>query len=270
MSRIIIYGGGGGNQYLVKKLRLFAHGEPLLNPHLIEMTRYAKKADVAEVIELTTNATLLTKEFNEKIADAGMGIINISMNGLSAKDYDKNCGYKIDYEQFVDSIRDLYTHRKDCRIFIKLSDTGYSQEEKQKFFDTFGDICDQIFVEGMYEGYWQDTDVSEKIASSEERGLYGKKYERKKVCTTVFTTMIINSQGLVKLCCTDWKNEHIIGDLKTESIGSVWNGEKLRSWQKNFLLGKRENIPMCHECEWPEMSTPDNIDAYREMLLKWM
>ncbi len=250
----------------IKKIRLFAHGEPLLNKNICEMTRYVKDAGVAEIIELTTNGTLFNKEFNESIADSGMGIINISVNGISSEQYKKQCDYDMNWDSFVDGIRDLYNHRGGCRIFIKLSDIGYSTEEKSQFYNTFGDICDQIFIENISSSLWQDTDVHTKIIKN-EKGLYGQDIVRKKVCTSIFTTMVINSQGKAKLCCTDWKNEIIIGDTLKESIKEIWESEVLKKIRIRFLEGGRDSMMICKECESPEITTPDNIDNYMKDIL---
>lgn len=258
---------GWGSDAPIKKLRLFAHGEPLLNKQIIEMIAYARNANVAEIIELTTNGTILNHDFCLKAAKAGLGIINISVNGINAEQYERQCGYKMDWEKFVDGIRDLYNHKEGCRVFIKLSDIGYSEDEKRKFLETFGEICDQIFIEGISSTLWQDTDVESKIPKN-DKGIYGQEILRKKVCTTIFTTMVINSFGQAKLCCSDWKNERIVGDTKNKSVNEIWNGKPLNDMRIAFLKGMRDSIPMCKNCESPEITTTDNVDDYMEELLK--
>lgn len=71
----------------IKKLRLFKIGEPLLNPDLAKMIRYAKDAEIAENIEITTNGTLLTPRLADSIINAGLDILNVSVNAIDEASY---------------------------------------------------------------------------------------------------------------------------------------------------------------------------------------
>lgn len=251
----------------VKKLRLFKVGEPLLNPHVCEMVRYAKEADVAECIEITTNGTLLNKEMSRGLIDAGLDILNISVNGIHEGQYRDVCQYEMDFAAFREGIKYFYENRKECKIFIKYSDIGYTEKEKEDFYRLFENVCDEIFVETISSTLWQDTNVGERIVNA-NRGTYGQELKTKQVCPFLFTTMVINDKGIAHLCCVDWKNEYVLGDLKQESIADVWSGAKLRAFQIAHLRFKKDNIEICRKCESLSANTIDNIDAYAEDILK--
>ena len=82
--------------------------------------------------------------------------------------------------------------------------------------------------------------------------------------------MVINDEGLVHLCCVDWKTKYILGDLKKESVSSIWNGEKLREYQLLHLNKKKDSIELCRNCESLSTSTIDDIDDHTEKILKNM
>lgn len=251
----------------IKKLKLFQIGEPLLNPHVCEMVAYAKKADVADNIEITTNATLLNKELNLKLVDAGLDILNISLNGIDEKQYLRTCNYELSFEKLLSNITHFYQNRKNCRMFIKYSDIGYSEWEKTRFYRLFENICDEIFVETISATLWQDTDVNNKIQNA-NIGTYGQEITEKKVCPFLFTTLIINDQGMAHLCCVDWKLNHILGDLNKESISDVWNGKRLREYQLLHLQGYKDKIDICKNCESLSANNIDNIDEHADELLR--
>lgn len=251
----------------IKKLRLFKVGEPLLNPKVCRMIKYAKEADVAEYIEITTNGILLNEEMNRGLIDAGLDILNISVNGINEEQYREACGYNIDFDNYRKNIEHFYKIKGECKLFLKYSDIGYTEEEKERFYCLFGDICDEIFVETISATLWQDTNIGENIVNA-HKGTYGQKLEQKQVCPFLFTTMVINDQGIVHLCCADWKTEYILGDLKKESIAEIWNGRNLREYQKLHLNGEKDSIALCKNCESLSANTTDNIDSYAEELLK--
>ena len=251
----------------VKKLRLFKVGEPLLNPHVCEMVRYAKDANVAECIEITTNGTLLTHELSRGLIDAGLDILNISVNGINEKQYQDVCQHTIDFAEFREQILYFYENKKDCKIFIKYSDIGYSEIEKEAFYQLFDDACDEIFVETISATLWQDTDVEKKITNA-HKGTYGQELKTKQVCPFLFTTMVVDDKGIAHLCCADWKSEYVLGDLKVESIADIWNGPKLRAFQCAHLKGQKNSIQICRNCESLSANTIDDIDDYAEDILK--
>lgn len=251
----------------VKKLRLFQMGEPLLNPKIVEMVQYAKKSGVAEFIEITTNATLLNEELSLRLIDAGLDFLIVSINGITEKQYRDVCHYQLDFEKFRNNLKYFYDNRKQCQVWLKYGDIGYSKDQKEKFYTLFEDRCDQIFVETISATLWQDTNVSNKIIDA-HKGTYGQHLEEKKVCPFIFTTLIINDKGIAHLCCVDWKSEYVLGDLKKESISDVWSGEKLRKYQKLHLKMQKEKISICRECESLSANTIDDIDEYAENILE--
>lgn len=259
---------GWGGDFGIKKLRLFANGEPLLNKNALKMISYAKSLHIAEKVEMTTNGSLINDEIADNICGAGLDILNISVNGLTEDQYRDVCGYHMDFDYFIQQIRRLYNKRGNCRVQIKYSDIGYSDDEKKKFVEEFGDICDQIFVESISSSLWPDTDVNEKVRD-QELDFWGGKYKKKKICPSIFTQMVINSRGKAKLCCSDWGSRVIVGDASTQSVKEIWERGYV-PLQKRFLMEERGVYTMCKECSLPEAASPDNLDDYaKEVILRY-
>ncbi len=253
----------------IKKLRLFKIGEPLMNPKIAQMAAYAKKAEAAECIEITTNGTLLNETLSLELIEAGLDILNISVNGINEQQYKDVCQYEMDFQDFYKKIEFFYKNKQNCKIFIKYSDIGYTETEKQNFYQTFEKVSDEIFVETISSTLWQDTNIGAKINNA-HKGTYGQELQPKEVCPFLFTTMVINHSGIAHLCCVDWKTEYILGDLKTEKIADIWNGEKLCQYQKLHLKKRKDDIPICRHCESLSANTTDDIDSYADIILKRM
>ena len=71
----------------LKVLRLYKEGEPLLNPNLPDMIRYAKNSGMIDFIDTTTNGSLLTDDLSLKLVEAGLDRINISVDAMSDKQF---------------------------------------------------------------------------------------------------------------------------------------------------------------------------------------
>ncbi|MGL4721916.1 MAG: radical SAM/SPASM domain-containing protein [Desulfovibrionaceae bacterium] len=249
----------------IKVLRLYKDGEPLLNPKFSEMIAYAKERECCEKVDTTTNASLLTPERSRKIIDAGLDGINISIEGVTAEQYKDFSHYSIQYDTLVDNIRFFYEHKKDCEMLVKINGDLLTEEQKQEFFDIFGNITDKIFIESVMD-CWPTYEIN-KIEVNKTRGIYGQEINEVLVCPYVFYSFAINSNGTVSLCFLDWHRKLVIGDIKTESVKDIWESEALREYQRLFLRGDRKSHPICRDCGQLRQGQPDNIDAFAKSLL---
>ena len=84
-----------------KVLRLYKDGEPLLNKNIYSMIEMAKKTDLFETIDTTSNGLLLTPQNSEKLVSAGLDLINISVDGLSKEQFFHFTKRLVDFEKFV-------------------------------------------------------------------------------------------------------------------------------------------------------------------------
>jgi MoaA/NifB/PqqE/SkfB family radical SAM enzyme len=250
----------------IKVLRLYKDGEPLLNPHFAEMIRYAKEKKCADRIDTTTNALLLTPKINLEIIEAGLNRINISIEGVNAKQYLDFSKCKMDFERLVDTLTHLYENKKQCEIIIKINGDILTEDDKPKFYEIFGDIADGVYIEHIMS-CWPEFKLN-NVEVNREYGIYGQKIKEVLVCPYIFYSFSINSDGLASACFLDWSRKLLIGDVKKESVKDIWNGKRLFELQKDFLQMKRKSHPVCGDCGQMSHGRPDDIDIYAEKLLK--
>lgn len=249
----------------IKVLRLYKDGEPFLNPRLAEMIKYAKEKKCAERIDTTTNASLLNPKINLKIIEAGLDRINISIEGINEKQYLEFSKYKINFEKLIANIHHFYDNRKDCEMIVKINGDIISDDDKEKFYEIFGEIADGVYIEHIMS-CWPEF-LIKGVEVNQEFGIYGQEIKEVNVCPYVFYSFSINSDGSASACFLDWARKLIIGDVKTESVKDIWNGVKLLKYQKMFLMKKRKEHPVCRDCGQMSHGLPDDIDQYSKMLL---
>jgi len=80
------------------------HGEPLLYPFMIELIESLKEQQNVEIISVNTNGSLLTKELIDKMFDAGLSRINLSLNSLDQETLDKMNGSKFPLKHILNMI----------------------------------------------------------------------------------------------------------------------------------------------------------------------
>jgi MoaA/NifB/PqqE/SkfB family radical SAM enzyme len=251
----------------IKVLRLYKDGEPLLNAHFAEMVAYAKKSGSVLRVDTTTNASLLNPKLNLKIIEAGLDRINVSVEGVSAEQYMKFSKYKIDFDKFVENVKHFYENRKQCEVVVKINGDTLSEDDKKLFIETFKDIADGVYIEHIMS-CWPEFELRDGLEVNQEHGIYGQEIKEVSVCPYVFYSFSLNSDGQASLCFLDWSRKLLIGDVREESVKSIWLGDKMKSYQKMFLQHGRKNHPVCGDCGQMTHGMPDDIDAYADELLK--
>jgi radical SAM protein with 4Fe4S-binding SPASM domain len=253
----------------IKVLRLYKDGEPLLNKNFPMMVELASKHHKIEKIDTTTNGALLNESLSEKIIRAGINRINISIDGLDENQVMSFTDTKIDYKNFIKQIAYLYSVKGECEIVIKTTSEIVGKNRSAEFFEIFGNYSDKIFIENT-SPCWPEFDVEERMGIEISEGLYGNEINEVEVCPYLFYSISVNSDMKVSACFVDWSRELTIGDLRNESLQSIWNGPKLASHRLSHLELKRKNHKVCGSCGQISHCGPDNIDSDREYLLERM
>lgn len=263
----------------IKKIKIGNHGEPTLHPDLPAMIRYARDSGTAEIIELFTNASQLEPALNRALIDSGLQRINISLEGLSDERYQQVAGIKQSFPAIVEGVRHLYSIRGDCKIYVKIADQTsalssnithkfvLSDAEREYFYDTFGNICDEIFIEKVVP-QWAEVQLDKQNQVS-ETGMYAQKVKiDKDVCPFIFMYLHFNCDGTTSPCTLDWPRKVVIGNVEQQSVKDIWNGQQLRALQVAMLEGKRCDINFCKNCTAPVVCVEEDLDPHKTSLLE--
>lgn len=71
----------------------------------------------------------------------------------------------------------------------------------------------------------------------------------KKPCWAPVRDLSIGPDGSVILCCLDWKQRHVFGNLTQETLSSVLSKESIASVYRDLLGGNR-SLHLCRRCDW--------------------
>ncbi len=250
----------------IKVLRMYKDGEPFLNKNLAAMIRYAKASGRVPYIDTTTNGSLMTPERLGPVLEAGLDKINISVDGMNREQYREFTGYDFDFDAFVRHVQWLYANKGDTEVVVKIPGELISAQQRQQFLDTFGDHCDRIFIEN-FAPCWPEFDVEAHTGVKISGGIYQQPITPTDTCPYLFYSVSVNADGLVSSCFLDWGRKLLIGDVKRESLKSIWHGDAMNALRRQHLEGRRRENPVCGSCGQLTHCLPDNIDAHRQALL---
>lgn len=252
----------------IKMVLIAGLGEPLIHPELPSMIECLKRNNVCEKITLVTNGLLLNHELGLRILNAGVDRIEISIQGVSAEDYEKNARVKIDFLKFYDELTFLYNNRGLTQVYIQSLDSNFSSEEKRvKFMKLFGPISDILNIAPTLR---LDDEVDYSFLDNiEETSLVPN--EEKVVCPQIFYQVHFLSDGTVMPCCHALRGKKLAyGNIYKEHIIDIWNGAVRKKLLVNQLRYGKVVMPACKTCMSPNqcVESTDNLDDCRESLLK--
>ena len=258
----------------LKVLKLSLYGEPLMNSSFCEMVRIAKEADIAERIETTTNASLLTEEVCRKLVEYGIDYIRVSIYGASQESYETitNCN-NANIEKIYDNLMRIQRYKKELqseRPFVSAKMLDTYGIENEKFLQKFSGVADEVYIDKPHN--WIETEEKSFIGS-----LYTDEIQKEKMkvdmqttlsqriaCTMPFTTLAIRSNGDVSPCCIDWVGGTNIGNIENETLQQIWDGDALYEFRKMQLENRKNENSSCKKCEFykSDYYIRDNIDGF--------
>lgn len=222
-------------------LRFHGRGEPLLHPDYIKMIAYAKRVGVGTVTSFT-NAILLDLKKSEAILNAGLDLLELSIDAYSEQLYQNFRGTNYfrqviqNAENFIDA-RNRRGNKTRTRVIVSAVDCPEFQLEKENFRKFWSERADMVIFRPYHTyggrlGKIENYRVSEPVP-----------------CAQLWTRFSINPWGKINACFNDWGDEEIVGDLNKPgaTIASIWRSRKFEANRKSSLE-KGSTLKCCQNC----------------------
>jgi GTP 3',8-cyclase len=255
----------------LKTIFLFGWGEPLCNNLLPDMVSHLKQLKVAEQIAFITNGALLERNTSLALIKAGLDVMRVSLQGMSSKRYLETCKAKVDFEELVSNIRFFYENKTECQLYVKVIDVTLEDGDEERFYSTFRDISDRMYIERIVPGakgvQYSDEVMARKSETIDDT--WGNSFTERQVCPLCFYTLNILPNGDVYPCSCAIEDPAGLGNIRRTPLNDIWNGAVHRDFLKMQLRKERKNNPVCRDCINPNTSAKveDDLDAHAEDIL---
>lgn len=230
----------GLKRFGIKKVYLHFQGEPLLNKLTPQFAMELKK-DNFEVGIFTNGQAFGDKNILE-LAKAEIDLIRFSVDGASEETYQQNrVGGK--FKKVYKNMKKVADAHKGKRTRIEWQFLVLKNNEHE--VETARKMANEIGVHFFTKGYRE----SVPEFATENPG-YRAKYH-KKPCKDIYHQIGIYWNGDVVPCCYDVDGKEIMGNLLSQSLKEIWDGEKYRGFRKrvdNFLKSPDNEPAICKNC----------------------
>ena len=229
-------------------LSLYSWGEPFLNKEIDSYVAYAHKAKVATIISSNLNKPL-TPDMAEGLIRSGLDVLIVSLDGTTQEVYQvyRVGGY---LDRVLDNIKLLAEKKREMGWttpyiewqFIVMRQNEHQVPEARRMALELG--VDAIaFKKVDFPHGEDDPELAKKWVPVATEGFmrdqpFDKPYkENGERCWRLWRSGVVNWDGGYAPCCylTDAADD--FGDIKTHSVGEVWNNEKYRTARGLFKEG---------------------------------
>lgn len=232
-------------------MNLYFQGEPMLHPQFFEFLNLG--GDIRTTV--STNGHFLSEENCSRLADSQLSKIIVSVDGLTQETYSS---YRIsgNLERVLDGVRNLSAAKKKYRSHLKIQIQFLVNSLNEHQMKDAKNLADKLDVDLAFKSMQvMNADrIQDWMPSNRKYRRYIKDNYCYKInstlprrCARLWFNPVITWDGRVLPCCFDKDGKHIMGDLKNESLRTIWKGEKFRKFRNDVLAG-REKIDICRNC----------------------
>lgn len=243
-------------------LIFYFQGEPYLNPHFLDLVRYAVQKRIYTAT--STNAHYLNDVNARKTVESGLDRLIISIDGTTQQTYE---AYRIggNLDKVIEGTKNIVKWKKELKSktpfvifqFLVVKPNEHQIAEVKKLGDELG--VDAVWYKTAqiydYENGSELMPTLEKYSRYKQIGLPapdgGVKFQLKNKllnhCWKMWHSCVITWDGLVVPCCFDKDAEYRMGSLKSESFVDVWQSDIYKNFRKS-LISSRGKIEMCKNC----------------------
>lgn len=245
------------------RVELNNHGEPTLHPAFVDVISAVKRDPNAQV-QLQTNGSMIESwdEFEEKVTrwfETGMNILAI--NAYKRWWGTPNPAYASRYEMFMAYAQRYGAMHRD----VKLVDHYYDNPQhlsiyhyygpRKKFLFVLDDLGEVNLKLRAASGRPVSKDLMNEAGNSPAKPMEKLLHRPvlteplQKKCTRVFRELTIGWNGVVPLCCYDWKSQIVFGKFPDQSLKHIWES---KTWNavRELLFRKNRHMTPCSVCDY--------------------
>ncbi len=232
------------SRHPVGRISPYLTNEPLMDKRMPDILREIKKKCLFPVkTKINTNAGLLTEEVGRKLIASRLNQLWISVNGYSEETYRASMGL------------DFATTMRNIDTFLEMKKTLGARRPKVVVTTIRTKLVEHELEAA--KAHWAGRDVDFRIHNLDNRSgeeaasairPESRKPKPKRDCDLFLKQAYIVENGDMIICCHDWKQTVVVGNVAKTSISEVWNSDYFKGLIYEYYSEKFGNLEICRLC----------------------
>jgi MoaA/NifB/PqqE/SkfB family radical SAM enzyme len=241
--------------------------EPLVDRAIDSRVREAyEMLGEKSIIEIVTNGSLLSIRQSEKLVDAGLGRLSVSVDAFRKKTY-RSIHKGLNFNKVIGNLQCFVREYPQIEVSARFLKQRLNRGEERMFRHFWESRGANILFKSPVNR--AGTLRSFNYIKRREAGFSRRSIELVlgrvfPFCPYPFFSLNILWNGRVILCCNDWEHALPVGNLASQSLVEVWNGEMMNHYRYLIYSGRSREIRLCAKCTFRHGfwgKTRDAVDA---------
>lgn len=237
-----------GIRHGLKSIQLNNINEPLIRKDLHKFVAYARDRGVLDIM-LSTNGMALTETVGQRLIEAGLTKLSVSLDAATREVYDK-IRVGGDFDRVVGNCLGFLEVRARMGLELPLFKVTFvrsplNEHELDEFVGCWSEKADLIAVQNMnnpFEG--ERWEMAREYFDLQPEAVCATD----KICPHPFQRMAVQADGEALLCCNLRGPELPLGNVFENGLYAVYNNEPARSYRRLHAEGRYSEIETCRKC----------------------
>ena len=242
--------GKGQTQYI----RYASNGEPLIHPKAYDMIDEA--VDKSGVfVTITTNGTIMNEKRTRKLLDAGVHMIDISIDAHLPETYSRirvNGDLEVTRGNVLRLIRWVREQKAATKVVVSFVEQPQNSQEVgdfEKFWK--GEGADHVVIRRLHSC------SGAKIDLAQVRRAANAAREVRRPCLYPWERIVVNARGDLAFCPSDWVHGSYVANYRDTTILETWQGEFYRRLREAHVTNQYKDHRFCGQCpDWASTRWP--------------
>jgi pyruvate-formate lyase-activating enzyme len=244
-------------------IRYSSEGEPLIHPKGYEMIEYATR-NSGVYVTLTTNGTIMNEKRTRRLLDAGVHMIDISIDAHTPETYAKiRVGGDLDVTRknvlnLLAWIKQTGVPTKVVVSFIEQPQNSHEVEAFETFWKEHG--ADSVVIRRLHSGAGAVVNVAHIMRMEQAQ-------EARSPCVYPWERILLNPRGFLAFCPADWSHGSTIVDFRTTTVEQTWSSDFYQRLREAHITNNYTSHGFCSQCpDWKQTRWPNEGRSYANLV----
>jgi MoaA/NifB/PqqE/SkfB family radical SAM enzyme len=251
--------GQGHTQYI----RYTSEGEPLVHPKGYNMIEYAVR-NSGVYVTLTTNGTIMNEKRTRRLLDAGVHMIDISLDAFTPKTYAKirvNGDLEVTRANVLNLLSWVKNGGAKTKVVVSFIEQPQNRDEIpdfELFWKKSG--ANAVVVRRLHSNAGAVVNIANLMRRENAK-------QARYPCLYPWERISLNPRGRLSFCPQDWVHGSEVADYRDTTIRETWRGEVYRQLRKAHMSNDFAEHSFCGNCpDWKQTRWPGEGRSYADLV----